>query len=74
MLFLSGATMPDMMFPDTIKKISAFLPMTHAVDLMQGAFTGDSLSLHGKELLILGLVTIVCTAAGAAFYRKKDWT
>ena len=74
MLFLSGATMPDMMFPDTIKKISAFLPMTHAVDLMQGAFTGDSLSLHGKELLILGLVTIVCTAAGVAFYRKKDWT
>lgn len=74
MLFLSGATMPDMMFPETIKKISDFLPMTHAVDLMQGAFAGDSLSLHGKELLILGSVTAVCTAAGAALYRKKDWT
>lgn len=74
MLFLSGATMPDMLFPDTIKKISNFLPMTYAVDLMQGVFAGDSLSLHGTELLILGSVTVVCAAVGAVLYRRKDWT
>ena len=74
MLFLSGATMPDMLFPDTIKKISAFLPMTYAVDLMQGVFAGDSLSLHGTDLLILGALTVICTAVGAVLYRKKDWT
>lgn len=74
MLFLSGATLPDMLFPDTIKKISNFLPMTHAVDLMQGTFAGDSLRLHGTELLILGSLTVVCTAAGSVLYRKKDWT
>lgn len=74
MLFLSGATMPDMLFPDTIKRISGFLPMTYAVDLMQGVFAGDSLSLHGKELLILGLVAAVCAVIGAILYRRKDWT
>lgn len=74
MLFLSGATMPDMLFPDTIKKVSALLPMTYAVDLMQGAFAGDSLSQHGKELLILGTLAVICTAVGAALYRRKDWT
>lgn len=74
MLYLSGATIPDMFFPDTIQKISAVLPMTHAVDLMQGVFTGDSLSLHGKELLVLGTVTVICTIAGGALYRNKDWT
>lgn len=74
MLFLSGATMPDMLFPDMMKKISNILPMTYAVDLMQGVFTGDNLSLHGIELFILGLVTIVCIAVGAILYRKKDWT
>ncbi len=74
MLFLSGATMPDMLFPDTIKKVSALLPMTYAVDLMQGAFAGDSLSQHGKELLILGVLAVICTAVGAALYRRKDWT
>ncbi len=74
MLFLSGATMPDMLFPDTMKHISGFLPMTYAVDLVQGTFAGDSVSLHGKELLILGILTVICTAAGAVSYRKKDWT
>ena len=74
MLFLSGATMPDMLFPAAVKKVSALLPMTYAVDLMQGAFAGDGLGLHGKELFILGAVTVICTAVGAALYRKKDWT
>ncbi len=74
MLFLSGATIPDMLFPDIIKKISYFLPMTHAVDLMQGSFAGDSLSLHGTELLVLGSLTVVCIVIGAVLYRKKDWT
>lgn len=73
MLFLSGATLPDMLFPDTIKKLSLFLPMTHAVDLVQGVFAGESLRSHGTELLVLGAVASICTAVGAAFYRKKDW-
>jgi len=74
MLFLSGATVPDMLFPAGIKKLSGFLPMTYAVDLMQGLFAGDSLSLHVTELLILGALAVICTAAGAVLYRKKDWT
>ncbi len=73
MLFLSGATMPDQMFPETMKKISGCLPMTHAVDLMQGIFAGERLSLHIKELLILGTLSVICTAVGAILYRKKDW-
>lgn len=74
MLFLSGATMPDILFPDTIKKLSDLLPMTYAVDLVQGVFAGDRLGAHTTELLILGSVTVICTAVGAVLYRKKDWT
>lgn len=73
MLFLSGATMPDMLFPDTVKRFSGFLPMTYAVDLMQGVFAGDGLGVHGKELWILGVLAAVCTAAGAVLYRRNDW-
>lgn len=73
MLFLSGATIPDMLFPSNVKKVAAFLPMTHAVDLMQGVFAGDSLGSHAKELLILGALSVVLTSAGAVLYRKKDW-
>ena len=74
MLFLSGATMPDMLFPDTVKTISGFLPMTYAVDLVQGVFAGDGLGLHGRELLVLGAVTVACGIAGAILYRRKAWT
>lgn len=74
MLFLSGATMPDMLFPDAVKRVSEFLPMTYAVDLMQGICAGDGLGLHGKELLILGALTAVCAGVGAVLYGKKDWT
>ena len=74
MLFLSGATIPDMLLPDTMKRFSNLLPMTHAVDLVQGTFAGDSLRLHGTELLILGALTVICTAVGTVLYRKKDWT
>lgn len=74
MLFLSGATMPDQMFSHTMKKLSSYLPMTHAVDLMQGIFSGDSLILHKRELLILGILAMVCTSVGAVLYRRKDWT
>lgn len=73
MLFLSGVTLPDMLFSDTVKTISNFLPMSYAVDLMQGVFAGDSLSQHMTELLILGSVTVICTTLGAVLYRKKDW-
>ncbi len=73
MLILSGATIHGMLFPANVKKTAAILPMPHAVDLMQGAFAGDSLGSHTKELLILGALSVVLMSAGAVFYRKKDW-
>lgn len=74
MLFLSGATIPDIMFPETMKKIAKFLPMTYAVDLMQGIFAGDRLGAHKMEILVLGGVAVVCTLIGAVLYRRRDWT
>ncbi len=74
MLFLSGATMPAMLFPESIRKISKLLPMTYAVDLMQGIFAGDSLGLHGREVLVLGVLTVSFFALGALLYTRRDWT
>lgn len=73
MLFLSGATIPDMLFPESVKSISKILPMTYAVDLMQGVFAGDSLRQHGAEMLVLGAVIVLFTGAGAFLYQKNDW-
>lgn len=73
MIFLSGATMPDMLFPESVQSISRLLPMTYAVDLMQGIFAGNGLGMYGKELLVLGGVTVAFSAAGAALYARWDW-
>lgn len=74
MLFLSGATVPAMLFPESIRKLSKLLPMTYAVELMQGVFAGESLTMHGKELLVLGILCLVCYGTGAFLYAKRDWT
>lgn len=74
MLFLSGATMPAMLFPESIRKISRLLPMTYAVDLMQGVFAGNSLRMHSREVLILGVLTVSFFALGALLYTRRDWT
>ncbi len=73
MLFLSGATIPDMLFPDTMKTIAKFLPMTHAVDFMQGVFAGDGLRGYGMQMLVLGGLTVIFVGVGAVLYRGKDW-
>lgn len=74
MIFLSGATMPDMLFPESVKRVAAILPMTYAVDLMQGTFNGQPLTNYVTELFILGGVTIVFAVTGAMLYQKRDWT
>lgn len=73
MIFLSGATMPDMLFPESVRTIANLLPMTYAVDLMQGIFSGYSLTNYITELLVLFGVTLFFTIIGAMLYRKKDW-
>lgn len=73
MLFLSGATVPDMLFPESVRNVSKLLPMTYAVDLMQGVFAGDRLVAHSTELLILGVLTLAFTVTGAILYAKQDW-
>lgn len=74
MLFLSGATMPDTLFPEPLKTISNLLPMTYAVDLMQGLFLKDTLFQCGMEISVLVILTVISTVIGACLYRKKDWT
>lgn len=73
-IFLSGATMPDMLFPSIMQTISKCLPMTYAVDLMQGVFGGNALTEYTTELVILGILTTIFTIIGGILYRKKDWT
>ena len=51
-LFLSGATFPRDVFPDTIKLLSDLMPMTHMVNLFQAIWFGKPWSEYGVTLTI----------------------
>lgn len=69
MLFLSGAAIPQFLFPDWLRTASLALPLTHATHLLQDAW------LHGRwnETAALVLVEIgTASALGAAWQFR--WT
>ena len=53
MLFLSGAGFPRELLPETIKKVSTFLPLTYVVNLLRGLWIGEA---WGKHLLDVGVL------------------
>jgi len=59
MLFLSGAGFPRELLPETILKISTFLPLTYVVTLLRGLWIGDAWSQHLTEVIVLaGLLVL----------------
>ena len=69
MLFLSGAAIPQFMFPEWLKTASAALPLTHVTWLLQDAW------LHGQwngtaALVLVGMGS-ACAAIAAWAFR---WT
>ena len=69
MMFLSGATIPLEIMPETVQRISDFLPLTYVVRLLRGLWFGDSWGEYIFETVILGCVLVVCTALAARFFR-----
>jgi ABC-2 type transport system permease protein len=69
MMFLSGASMPLEIMPDTIQRIADFLPLTYVVKLLRGLWFGDPWRDYLLETAVLGGVLVVCTALAARFFR-----
>jgi ABC-2 type transport system permease protein len=59
MLFLSGAGFPRELLPDTIKRISVFLPLTYVVDLLRGLWVGETFGQHTVEMGVLFGILII---------------
>ena len=69
MMFLSGASIPLEVMPETIQRISNFLPLTYVVRLLRGLWFGDAWGEYILETVVLGCVLVVCTALAARFFR-----
>ena len=65
MVALSGLFIPLEIIPPWLRH----LPLTYAVSLLTGVWTGDSLSAHLGDVAALVVVFIVCTAVSARVFR-----
>ena len=69
MMFLSGASIPLEVMPETIQRIADFLPLTYVVRLLRGLWFGDAWGEHLLETAVLAGVLLVCTALAARLFR-----
>jgi ABC-2 type transport system permease protein len=69
MMFLSGIFIPAEVMPETVKRISQFLPLTYAVELLRGLWFGEPWSDYLLATAVLLGVLVVCTALAARFFR-----
>jgi ABC-2 type transport system permease protein len=69
MMFLSGAGIPLEVMPETVRKISDFLPLTYVVKLLRGFWFGESWGNHLLEVAVLVGVLVLCGALAARFFR-----
>lgn len=60
MLFLSGATIPFELFPDTVQKVCNVLPLTHGIKLLKAV----SLNMWSQEIWISVALLIVFAVVG----------
>ncbi len=69
MMFLSGAGMPIEIMPETVQRISDFLPLTYVVRLLRGLWFGDPWGEHWPEVAVLAGVLVLSAALSARFFR-----
>ena len=69
MLFLSGATIPIEVMPESVQSISDFLPLTYVVRLLRGLWFGESWGSLALETGVLVAILVICTAIAVRAFR-----
>lgn len=69
MLAVSGLFFPVAILPPVLRVIAGLLPMTYAVSLLQGIWTGESWVSHAGDIVALGVICVACVALSARIFR-----
>ena len=69
MIFLSGATIPLEILPETIRHYAQILPLTHVVTLLRGLWIGDGWVEHLTEVVILAAILVAGVIVSAKTFR-----
>jgi ABC-2 type transport system permease protein len=69
MVYLSGASFPRELLPETIKKVSTFLPLTYVVNLLRGLWVGETWSQHTTDVIVLAAMLVVGVLVSVKLFR-----
>lgn len=69
MLFFSGATIPYELFPKGMQKVAGLMPLGVGIRLMKAASMGTSLAEVDIQIIILILITLVCSLVAVKMFR-----
>lgn len=69
LMFLSGAAMPRQIMSEKVRALADWLPLTHAVELMQGIWLGQPLGDHTIEAAALAALLVVGTLVSVRTFR-----
>ena len=69
MLALSGIFFPVDALPPPIAALARVLPLTAGASLLNGIWRGESWLVHGRDVVVLTLTFVLCTALSAKVFR-----
>jgi ABC-2 type transport system permease protein len=69
MIFLTGATIPLEVLPETIRQYAQILPLTHVVTLLRGLWVGEGWGQHLTEVAVLAGLLVVGVVVSAKTFR-----
>jgi ABC-2 type transport system permease protein len=70
MMFLSGSGMPLEILPESVRRISNFLPLTYVVTLMRGLWFGEA---WGQQLTAVAVLLGIMVGATAISVKLFRW-
>jgi lipooligosaccharide transport system permease protein len=71
MLFFSGVFFPLDKFPDWMKTLSGFMPLTHAVKISRAVFSGEYHARYLWNFLVIFALEIVAFAVGLRMMKRR---
>jgi ABC-2 type transport system permease protein len=69
MIAVSGLFAPIGSLPPAVRPVARLVPMTYAVSLLKGIWTGDSWAAHLGDVAALMVAMVVCLALSAKVFR-----
>ena len=69
MLGVCGLFVPVHSLPPALQTVARVIPLTYAVSLLQGIWTGEPWSAHWSDIMALVAVFVICTGLSAKVFR-----